>query len=231
MSSKQISLALPASEIRCPVFEGKGNLKNIVIRPHALHDAPAIVEAVSESLTELKEFMPWAHFEPSVDYQRTRIAGLIGSYWRGEDHTFGVHSEDGTFLGGFGLHARASNSNALEIGYWMRTKFSGQGLTTAAVKALIVYGFEYLGLERIQCGHDRDNQGSAVVNDKCGFIIEGEMPGFLPMGNPEWRKDGWKSTGTMVMRRLLPFEAQALTWYNNVKKNLKVYDWQGVLVQ
>ena len=50
----------------------------ITLRRSQIADSELIVEAVQESLTELKRFLPWAHHPTSVDAasQRSRLATL-----------------------------------------------------------------------------------------------------------------------------------------------------------
>ncbi len=56
-----------------------------------------------------------------------------------------------------------------EIGYVLNQDFWGRGYMTQATKALIDFGFEYLGLKTIEIGHAEKNIGSRRVIEKCGF--------------------------------------------------------------
>jgi RimJ/RimL family protein N-acetyltransferase len=198
------------------------------IRPFVLSDVPQIVEAVNESLKELRAFMPWAHYPQTLENQRERVAGLFKSYWLGGDMSLGIFA-GGRLLGGTGLHDRTLNTKGREIGYWCRTSEAGKGVVTASTQALIVYGFEHLGLTRIQCGHDTANVGSAKVNDRCGFKIDGTFKNFLSAPSSKMVEDGYKGTGDCVMRGLTPEDVPGLAWYADVKRRLQVYDWLGVL--
>jgi hypothetical protein len=86
----QISLELPASAISCELERPLIGETRIILRPLALTDAPKIVEAIAESLPQLRQFMPWSHYPQTVDSQRTRIIGLIHNYWSGKDFGLGV---------------------------------------------------------------------------------------------------------------------------------------------
>jgi ribosomal-protein-serine acetyltransferase len=61
------------------------------------------------------------------------------------------------------------------LGYWLAKPHPGRGIMTAAVKALIGAGFEYLGLNRIQAGVATGNQQSQAVCDRAGFTKEGVL--------------------------------------------------------
>jgi ribosomal-protein-alanine N-acetyltransferase len=66
-------------------------------------------------------------------------------------------------------HARA------EIGYVIARQHWGRGVGTAAVSAMVMWGFEALGLHRIEAIIHPDNIGSLRVAEKAGFRREGTM--------------------------------------------------------
>lgn len=57
-----------------------------------------------------------------------------------------------------------------EIGYWIGVPYWGQGLAPEAVKKMVGYGFETLGLIKLWCGYFEGNEKSRRVQEKCGFI-------------------------------------------------------------
>ncbi len=156
----------------------------IILRPLALTDAPNIVEAINESLIELRRFMSWAHFPQTVESQLARIVTAKYDYWSGKEYVLGIFGNTtNRLLGSTGLHRRTLNTHGLEIGYLMRSSMAGEGRATAVTRSLIVYGFEYLGLKRVQCGYNSSNEASSRVNDKCGFKIEGIFRNFESLHN------------------------------------------------
>ena len=56
-----------------------------------------------------------------------------------------------------------------EIGYWIGVPYWGQGLIPEAVRAIMTYGFEDLGLHTLWCGYFDGNDKSRRVQEKCGF--------------------------------------------------------------
>lgn len=84
------------------------------------------------------------------------------------------HIEDQKVIGGIGLHKRKPSDDYAgleqrELGYVLNPKYWGCGYVPEAVKRLIEYGFEDLGLELIWCGHYSDNIKSKRVIEKTGF--------------------------------------------------------------
>lgn len=57
-----------------------------------------------------------------------------------------------------------------EIGYALSPAYWGRGLVPEAVRELLRYGFEDLGLATVWCGHYDFNAKSRRVVEKCGFI-------------------------------------------------------------
>jgi RimJ/RimL family protein N-acetyltransferase len=223
-----ITLEIPASAISCTLEKPLSRDAKVIIRPLALTDAPNIVEAIDESLTELKQFMPWAHYPQTIESQRIRIVTSIHDYWSGRDNVFGIFgATTNSFLGCSGLHRRTLNSRGLEIGYWIRSSIAGKGLTTAVTRSLIVYGFEYLGLNRIQCCHNAKNIGSARVNDKCNLKIEGTLKNFESQATDEMIQNGWLGSNEIVIRGLCPEDVPNLHWYDEVRSRITVFDWLG----
>lgn len=209
----------------------KNQAIDLELRPLHVGDASAVLEALEISSKELHQFMPFIYYPQTLESQYRRIATNLSKYWLGEDFGFGIFKQQtGDFLGGTGLHSRSLNPKCLEIGFWISTPYTGRGLASLVVKILSVYGFSYLGLERIQCGHDENNLASARVNDKCGFEIEARMPHFLPPGTAEMKERGWLGNGTMIMRRILKENIENLDWYQAIHQRLQIFNYAGNLV-
>ena len=72
------------------------------------------------------------------------------------------------------------------IGYWVDRRFANRGYTTQAVEMLTAYGFNELGLHRIEINLRPENAASRRVAEKAGFIFEGDRPRFLHIDGA-WR--------------------------------------------
>jgi RimJ/RimL family protein N-acetyltransferase len=60
-----------------------------------------------------------------------------------------------------------------ELGYWIRSDLAGRGLTTEAASAIVAFGFDVVGLHRIELHAAPGNAGSIRVAEKLGFQFEG----------------------------------------------------------
>lgn len=72
------------------------------------------------------------------------------------------------------------------IGYWIDRNYAGKGFTTDAVNTLTRYGFEALGLHRIEINIRPENAASIRVAEKAGYIFEGDRARFLHIAGA-WR--------------------------------------------
>ena len=82
---------------------------------------------------------------------------------------------DGETVGGIGLGLKGDDGCSAEIGYWLGEAAWGEGMATAAVRALTAYGFEASGLTRIYGVPFANNPGSARVLEEAGYAREGVM--------------------------------------------------------
>lgn len=86
-----------------------------------------------------------------------------------------MYKGDGHIVGTCGFvnwsldHARA------ELGYAIHREYWGQGLVPEAVRAMISFGFEKIGLNRIEARCIAENTASARVMEKAGMSYEGTL--------------------------------------------------------
>ena len=71
------------------------------------------------------------------------------------------------------------------LGYWIGQKVAGQGLGTAAVRAMVAWAFEDLNLHRVEAACVPDNAASRRVLEKAGFQLEGRARAYLKI-NGAW---------------------------------------------
>lgn len=62
-----------------------------------------------------------------------------------------------------------------DMGLWIGLPFQGKGHATSAVKQVLKYGFEKLGMKKIEAKIFVGNIASRRVFEKCGFQLEGTI--------------------------------------------------------
>lgn len=85
----------------------------------------------------------------------------------------GVHllvCDDDDPVGIVSLH---DPDHSAEVGYWIAPEFHEQGYGSAAVSRLVTYGFDQLGLHRIEAQLWDANDASRALLESLGFTHEG----------------------------------------------------------
>lgn len=140
--------------------------ERLILRPFTEADASDLYEYAQDPRVG-----PAAGWPPhkSVDESRE----IIGSVFSAPNTFAVVDKLSGKVIGsaGFvGRHQALLPGPDDEIGYALNPDFWGRGLIPEAVRELLRYGFEELGLSAIWCGHYDFNDKSRRVVEKCGFI-------------------------------------------------------------
>ncbi len=85
------------------------------------------------------------------------------------------YKEDEKLIGGIDFVKWDEANNKAEIGYLLSRKYWNKGIMTEALAAIIEFGFEKMGLNRIEICCDERNIGSARVMEKNGLKYEGTL--------------------------------------------------------
>jgi ribosomal-protein-serine acetyltransferase len=137
-------------------------------------DAPRLLGAVRDSLPELCRWMRWA----TPDYGPADALWWVQSAERrwdeGSGYEFLVMSRLARrVVGACGLELIDRLNQRANLGYWVRTTATGQGIATLAAAEVARIGFEVLGLKRIEIVVAVDNGPSLAVARKLGARPEG----------------------------------------------------------
>ena len=141
--------------------------ERLTLRPWTLDDAQAMYEYAS--VDGVGQMAGWV---PHKDEKESRE--IIKSFMEGKK-TFCVDI-DGKAVGSLGiefydekLFPEFEDKKVREIGYVLSKEYWGRGLMPEAVREVIRYCFEELGLDILLCGHFDWNRQSERVQEKCGF--------------------------------------------------------------
>lgn len=156
----------------------------LILRPYVLDDASAIFEAVDCSRAELEPWMDWCTPEYSIEDALAWLRHLPAA-WRAEEiFGFGVFGgERGQFLGGCGLSNILWPYRLANLGYWIRSDRTGEGIATEAARRVARFGVEVLGLRRIEIVAAEHNHASRRVAVKTGATFEGILRNRIKVGD------------------------------------------------
>jgi RimJ/RimL family protein N-acetyltransferase len=145
------------------------NAGDLVLKRWESDWADAADIAVRESLPELKPFLPWANDDYNLGTSQAFIAKSRDKWAEGTEFNYAIFATGGDLVGSIGLMTRMG-PGVLEIGYWLRTPYTGRGYMTNAVDTLSRVALTLPGIERVAIRHDVANAASAAVAAKAGFI-------------------------------------------------------------
>lgn len=139
---------------------------------YGLHADPEVQRYTGES--------PIGSMEEMEAAIRTRIHNYA-KYGYGRWATF--LKADMQFVGWAGL-AYLPEFDEIDLGYRLLTRYWGMGLATEASRAILRYGFEQLGIERIIAIAMQENKASIRVMEKVGMEFDKLAP-YEPGGKDE----------------------------------------------
>ena len=148
---------------------------DIVLRPYAAADAPALHAAVRDSLASLSHWLPWCHADYSLADAEAWIAHCMQAWEDRTEFPFGIFDRrSGEVLGGVGLNRVNRVDRSANLGYWVGEAHRGRGIATRAVTGAAAIGFGELGLVRLEIVALTDNLASQRVAEKAGATREAE---------------------------------------------------------
>ena len=148
----------------------------ITLRPYRKSDIAPTFRAIKESAAEMSPWLPFVHPEYSMKETGAWVKKRPAEWKAGRSYEFAIlDAKDGTMLGGCGLNGVNRISRRANLGYWVRTGRTGQGIAPAATRLLAKWGFEALKLLRIEIVVATGNARSLRAAEKAGSTREGVL--------------------------------------------------------
>ena len=119
------------------------------------------------------EYLTW---DPHGSGEETReYLTYIGQRYRtGDFYDWSVvDKESGHMVGTCGFTSFSCPNDSAEIGYVLNPDYQGKGLATEAVRRVLTFGFEELGLHRIEARCIQGNTASLRLMGRVGMTFEG----------------------------------------------------------
>ena len=143
--------------------------KRLLLRPFELEDAEDVFDYASD--TEWSRFLPVAN-PYTVRDAEAFVARQILKNWD-EKPRFAIEFK-GVVVGSVKLTVEAAHSIA-SLRYSIARPCWNRGLMTEALSAIVSWGFDEVGLEKICSRMDVENVGSWRVMEKIGMNREGTL--------------------------------------------------------
>jgi ribosomal-protein-serine acetyltransferase len=156
----------------------------LVLRPFRRRDVASIHEAVGASIEDLRLWLPWAsrNYTKSVSQHFVRDSISAWAEGRAFDFTIRRPDESDRHLGNVSVWHTSQQNAVGEIGYWVRSDETRQGICTEAVAGLLQIAFEELKMHRVTLRIAVGNTASERVAEKLGFLLEGTLRDDVKIG-------------------------------------------------
>lgn len=157
-------------------MEHKGTVtietQRLHLRPFCIEDSQAMFRNWASD-KEVTKFLTWPAHE-SEDVSRHVLEGWAKAYENPDNYQWAIEwKELGEPIGSIAAVKIDDETGAATIGYCISRSFWGRGIVAEALKAVIAFFFEQVGMNCVNACHDPRNPNSGKVMRKCGMTYEG----------------------------------------------------------
>lgn len=124
---------------------------------------------------EVTKFLTWPTHQ-SVEITRSVLDMWIPDYKKPNFYQWMIELKDlGEVIGTISVVRLNDNIEEAEIGYCIGQPWWGKGIVAEALKGVMKFLFDEIGVNRVTARHDTCNPNSGAVMKKCGMIYEGTL--------------------------------------------------------
>ena len=144
--------------------------ERLILRQFVESDSTELKQLASAKEIAEGTFVPHPYEE---GFAEEFIQSQFRDYKKGSLINFAVEIKEMNLLAGsIGISINRKLNHG-EIGFWIGVPHWGNGYCTEAARAVLEYGFEVQGLDRIYAFHFFGNEASGKVLEKIGMKYEG----------------------------------------------------------
>ncbi|NND64581.1 MAG: GNAT family N-acetyltransferase [Gammaproteobacteria bacterium] len=168
----QISNLLPVNDE--PPLEDFPCLETerLKLRPFQLSDTSELQRLVSDPAIATTTTIPHP-YKDGLAESFIRRSWVNARFGRGYNWAV-TRKQDDQLIGSIGIGNNRSHLSGT-LGYWIARDHWDQGFCTEVAQAVVRFGFETLGLNRISANHFGGNEASGRVMQKLGMQYEGSL--------------------------------------------------------
>ena len=144
--------------------------ERLILRRFRQDDAQAMFEnwACDDEVTK---YMTWPS-HCNVGISQWVINDWVSSYVKDDYYQWAIEFE-GQPIGSIGVVDQREDVARATIGYCIGRSWWHKGIMSEALKAVMDYLFDEVGMNRVEACHDPNNPNSGKVMAKCGMKYEG----------------------------------------------------------
>lgn len=143
-------------------------------------DSDHYTQAVKESLPELKPWVAWAYYNPTILQSEAYVRRCCANWILKSDNDIGltlwiIEKDTNAFIGNIQMWNIDWYTGKYEFGFWLRTSHTGKGYITEATNALARYCFLQQQAKRIVITCKPENIRSKMVPTRLNFNLAEEL--------------------------------------------------------
>lgn len=146
--------------------------ERLILRRFTVEDGEAMFRNWASD-PEVTKYLTWPSHD-SAEVSRWVLSDWCSHYEEPDFYQWAIVPQAlGEPIGSIAVVRYSDEAQWVEIGYCTGKAWWRRGYVSEALKALLAFFFEEVGVGRIQAGHDVNNPNSGAVMAKCGMTCEG----------------------------------------------------------
>lgn len=130
--------------------------------------ADKLYDIIAHDRAELAHFLPWAGKMSAVEDEVDFIRAMRNDFAQYRKMPL-VILVNGQPAGMVDLHTIKWKNESAEIGYWLSQAYQKKGIMTEAVRRLVAFSFNELGLHQVKLLADHNNLASRAIAERLNF--------------------------------------------------------------
>lgn len=151
--------------------------EDLELKQVQVNERKEMFKLIDENRAQLREWLPWVDFMKTPEQYGPIIKEWIETNDALSALTLGVYYQ-GELAGTCGFNTIDGLSRRGQIGYWLAEKYTGTGTMSKAVEGLVNYGFQEIGLHRIEIIAGTENIKSRKIPERLNFTQEAVMKDY-----------------------------------------------------
>ena len=173
----------------------------LLLRQPVTGDVQEYVQAVAESMHELRPWLSWARYYPTIEQVEEYISQCCSNWIVKNNNNVGlvlciIEKTTNILVGHMVMWNIVWSVPKFEIVFWVRTPHARKGYITEATNALTRYCFLQLGVLRIEICCEVENIRAQLVPQRLGFPLDGTLR------NNAVSVSGGELTDTLIFSRI-----------------------------
>jgi ribosomal-protein-alanine N-acetyltransferase len=148
----------------------------LILRKVQASDIEDVFEFMADE--QMTKYTPLFTPAKSKDDAVKFTQNILDCYEKGEPTYFGIIYKETNKLVGL-IHVEIETCFRASISYLVNPAYWSKGIATEATKTIINFGFNTMGLKRIEATCDPRNTASVKVLEKCGMSYEGTLKSYF----------------------------------------------------